>query len=269
MTSSVETQTTGSAQARHQLHHPLVALLDHRVAEGDPCSRTRYHLKNYSIGSLAVEVASRHSVRFLLRYLLLVVCLTYDQIGGGMFDTGPQFVFNVGGGPGFRVHQFGGARPRRRPREANGTAEESQPSGLSALSNLLPLLILFILPLLSSLFSSGSSTPTGPSFRFDSPAPPYTLHRTTHKLKIDYFVNPKDVVDYTARKMNDLDNRAEGSYVQKLRYECELEVQGRDRMMQEAQGWFFQNVDRMREARNLDLRSCRRLGELGQHRNSY
>lgn len=186
-----------------------------------------------------------------------------------MFDTGPQFVFNVGGGPGFRVHQFGGARPRRRPREANGAAEESQPSGLSALSNLLPLLILFILPLLSSLFSSGSSTPTGPSFRFDSPAPPYTLHRTSRKLKIDYFVNPTDVVDYSARKMNDLDNRAEGSYVQRLRYECELEVQGRDRMMQEAQGWFFQDVDRMREARNLDLRSCSRLTELGQHRNSY
>ena len=36
-----------------------------------------------------------------------------------MFDGGPQFVFNMGGGPGFRVHQFGGDRPRRRPREAN------------------------------------------------------------------------------------------------------------------------------------------------------
>lgn len=186
-----------------------------------------------------------------------------------MFDTGSQFVFNLGGGPGFRVHQFGGGQPRRRPREANATAEESQSSGLSALSNLLPLLILFILPLLSSLFSSGSSIPAGPSFRFDSPVPPHTLHRTSSKLKVDYFVNPKDVVDYTARKMNDLDNRAETSYVQKLKYECELETQGRDRMMQEAQGWFFQDVDRMREARNLDLRSCRRLSELGQQRHAY
>ncbi|KAA6410508.1 MAG: hypothetical protein FRX48_05930 [Lasallia pustulata] len=193
----------------------------------------------------------------------------FTPFGGGMFDTGPQFVFNLGGGPGFRVHQFGGGQPRRRPREANGTAEESPPSGLSALSSLLPLLILFILPLLSSLFSSGSSTTAGPSFRFDSPLPPHTLHRMSSKLKVDYFVNPQDVVDYTARKMNDLDNRAETSYVQKLRYECELETQGRDRMMQEAQGWFFQDVDRMREARNLDLRSCRRLSELGQRRNSY
>lgn len=269
-TSSVETLTTGLDLARHQLHHHLVALLDRRVAEGDPCSRTRYHLKNYSIGSLAVEVevVSPHSVGFQLQILAFLVSLAYEQTGGGMFDTGPQFVFNLGGGPGFRVHQFGGGRPRRRPRETNGTDEESQRSGLSALSNLLPLLILFILPLLSSLFSSGS-TAAGPKFHFDSPEPPYTLHRTSAKLKVDYFVNPKDVVDLTPRKMNDLDNRADATYVQKLKYECELEVQGRDRMMQEAQGWFFQDVDRMREARNLDLRSCRRLSELGQHRNSY
>ncbi|MCJ1303749.1 hypothetical protein MMC08_006559 [Hypocenomyce scalaris] len=189
--------------------------------------------------------------------------------GGGMFDTGPQFVFNLGGGPGFRVHQFGGGRPRRRPRDANGTAEESQGSGFSALSSLLPLLILFILPLLSSLFSSSSSTPAGPSFRFDSPVPPHTMHRTTSRLKVDYFYNPDEVVDYTARKMNQLDQRAEIDYVAQLRYGCELETQGRDRMMQEAQGWFFQDVDRMREARSLDLRSCRRLNELGVPRTVY
>ncbi|KAG9555894.1 DUF1977-domain-containing protein, partial [Aureobasidium melanogenum] len=37
--------------------------------------------------------------------------------GGGLFD-GPGFVFNLGGGPGVRVHQFGGGAPRRRPQAA-------------------------------------------------------------------------------------------------------------------------------------------------------
>ena len=268
-TSSGATQITGLDQAQRQHPRLSVALLDHQAAEGDPCSRTRYHQKSYLTGSLAAEGALHHSVRLFITMLDSYVSLTYAHIGGGMFDTGPQFVFNLGGGPGFRVHQFGGGRPRRRPREANGTAEESQGSGFSALSSLLPLLILFILPLLSSLFSSSSSTPAGPSFRFDSPVPPHTMHRTTSRLKVDYFYNPNEVVDYTARKMNQLDQRAEIDYVAQLRYGCELETQGRDRMMQEAQGWFFQDVDRMREARSLELRSCRRLNELGVSRNVY
>ena len=179
-----------------------------------------------------------------------------------MFDGGPQFVFNMGGGPGFRVHQFGGNRPRRRPREANGNSDEVPQSTTSILTNLLPLLILFVLPLLSSLFSSSSSESSGPMFRFDGPSPPFTAQRTTPRLKVNYYVNPNDILDLTNRKLNQLNERAEATYVSQLQYECEIETQGRNRIIHEAQGWFFQDVDRMREARNMDLRSCRRLDEL-------
>ena len=179
-----------------------------------------------------------------------------------MFDSGPQFVFNLGGGPGIRVHQFGGRQPRRRPREANGNGEERPQSATSVLTNLLPLLILFILPLLSSIFSSGSSEPAGPTFHFEAPSPPHTLHRRTPRLKVDYYLNPNDVIDYSNRKMSQLDQRAEVNYVSQLQYECEVESQRRNRMIHDAQGWFFQDVDKMREAMGLELRSCRRLDEL-------
>lgn len=66
----------------------------------------------------------------------------------GCYLGGPQFVFNMGGGPGFRVHQFGGPRPRRRPREASAQAEAA-PSGWATFQSLLPLILLFVLPLLS------------------------------------------------------------------------------------------------------------------------
>ena len=178
-----------------------------------------------------------------------------------MFGGGPQFVYNFGA-PGFRVHQFEGGGPRRRPRAANRESDEPPPTGLSFLTNLLPLLILFVLPLLSSIFS-GDSTPSGPAFRFESPAPPYTLHRTTSNMKVDYYLNPRDVADYNKSKWSQLDKQAEVHYVQKLRSECDYQTETRNRMMQDAQGWFFQDVDRMREARNLDLKSCRRLRELG------
>ena len=176
-----------------------------------------------------------------------------------MFNTGPQFVFNLGGGPGFRVHQFGGGRPRRRPAEANAP-QERPPNTMAFLSNLLPLLILFILPLLSSLFSS--SMPTGPSIHF-SPGPPNTMHRVSQQWNIDYYLNPTDVADYNSRKMRDLDKTAEQQYISTLQYECQIETRNRNRMVEDAQGWFLQDVNKMREARNYDRRSCRRLESMG------
>lgn len=178
-----------------------------------------------------------------------------------MFDSGPQFVFNMGGGPGVRVHQFGGARPRRRPQEANQQSEEQAArSGLASLSNLLPLLLLFILPLLSSLFSSAA--PSGPSFRFDAAVPPHTLQRETPKFNIPFFVDPSELDDYSPRKLHQLDQKAEVEYVSQLRHECEQEVHARDRIVQDAQGWFFPDVEKMKEARSLELRNCKRLETL-------
>ncbi|KAI9815059.1 MAG: hypothetical protein M1827_002902 [Pycnora praestabilis] len=188
--------------------------------------------------------------------------------GGGMFDTGPQFVFNLGGGPGLRVHQFGGGRPRRRPRDPNAP-EEPPPSLTSTLSSLLPLLILFVLPLLSSIFSGSGTSSSGPTIRFDSPVPPHTLQRMTPRYKVEYYINPTDVEDYSNRKLSQLDQKAEVNYIGKLRGECEIELDGRQRMMQEAQGWFVQDTEKMNRARNLDLRSCRRLDEMRIGRSAY
>ena len=175
-----------------------------------------------------------------------------------MFDGGSQFVFNMGGGPGFRVHQFGGGRPRRRPREANGQNDDRPQGAMAALANLLPLLVLFVLPLLSSLFSS---MPSGPSVHFQS-GPPNDMHRTTARLKVDYWVNSQDVRDYSNRKMNELDRKAENQYVTNLQYECQMETRTRNKMYEDAQGWFFVDENKMREARRYDMRACRRLESL-------
>lgn len=129
------------------------------------------------------------------------------------------------------------------------------------LRGLIPLILLFIFPLLSSLFS-GSTTPTGPSYRFDAAVPPHTLQRTTPKLHVNYFVNPRDVEDYSARSFRQLDHRVEVDYVTKLRYECENEVNAQDRLVQEAQGWFFSDVEKIKAARAMELKSCRRLESL-------
>lgn len=166
----------------------------------------------------------------------------------------------MGGGPGFRVHQFGGPRPRRRPREAASDADIPSPWAL--FQTLLPLILLFVLPLLSSFFSESSGVSSGPSYRFDAAVPPHTMHRTTPKLNIDYFIIPADIADYSSRKLGQLDKRVEVEYVSKLRYECQSEVNMRERMIQDAQGWFFPDIEKMKAARSLELKSCQRLESL-------
>jgi hypothetical protein len=238
----------------HSVASALEGSLDRTRAEG-LCLKKRFPQRNYSIAFLTgvSGVVSALSVKLPFQTRLW---------GDANFvPAGPQFVFNMGGGPGLRVHQFGGPRPRRRPREANGQSEPA-PSGWASLQQLLPILLLFILPLLSSLFSSTTSTSSGPYFRFETPVPPYTMQRTTPRLKINYFVNPVDVEDFSTRKFNQLDQRAEVDYVTRLRYDCDSEAQIRDRMVQEAQGWFFPDAEKLKEARSMELKSCRRLNAL-------
>ncbi|KAJ6179360.1 Heat shock protein DnaJ [Penicillium mononematosum] len=173
----------------------------------------------------------------------------FGGMGGGGFG-GPQFVFNMGGGPGFRVHQFGGQAPRRRPRPA-ATEQEAQLDARSFLRQLLPLIILFILPLLSSLFS-GPSTSSGPSYRFDTPSPRiHSAARLRNLISITF-----------ARNFRELDTRVEVEYVRTLRNECDAEAHERERRLQEAQGWLFPDVEKMKKARAMEMPSCRRLDQL-------
>lgn len=171
---------------------------------------------------------------------------------------GQGFVFNMGGGPGFRVHTMGGGMPRRRPAGA-GQAEHQRPTGIAAFTQLLPLLLLFILPLLSSLFS-GSDTPM--AMRFDGPVKPHTMHRVTPEYKVDYFINPVDVDGWTDKKFKALDKKAEIDYVADLRYRCDLEAQRKRNEIQDATGFFFTDEARLQAARRMQLPHCEKLDSM-------
>ncbi|KAF2872613.1 hypothetical protein BDV95DRAFT_570194 [Massariosphaeria phaeospora] len=185
--------------------------------------------------------------------------------GGGIFDTGPGFAFNLGGGgPGIRVHQFGGGRPRRRPGTAQPPGTEQQAPNLSsAISSLLPLLLLFVLPLLSGIFNGDSSGAKGPSLVFEAARPPNTLQHISSGLKIPYWVDPHEVADYSARKWRKLDEVAENRYVHHVHQLCERERGEQQRMKDESFGWFSQDEEKLKRARNLPMKNCKRLRELG------
>lgn len=179
--------------------------------------------------------------------------------GGGPFGNmgGPGFVFNMGGGPGIRVHQFGGNRPRRRPH--NHEQQQQQPTGIyQALQGLLPLVLLFILPILSNLFG-GDAAPRGPTMRFDAPVPPHTQHHTSSRLNIPYWVNPSEVKEFTPKKWKELDKTAEGKYIGHLSAECEWEQQQRQRLANEAMGFFFTDQVKLERAQKMEMTSCKKL----------
>ena len=131
---------------------------------------------------------------------------------------------------------------------------------------ILPLLIVFIgLPILSGIFG-GESNSNGPAMRFDAAEPPLTVPRHSHGYKKEYWVNPKEVVDFTPRMLANLDQKADVRYVQDLKYKCALEEDARRNMIQDAQGWFFPDMEKLNKAHKLPLDNCNKLGELGARR---
>ncbi|KAJ4306782.1 hypothetical protein N0V88_000149 [Collariella sp. IMI 366227] len=175
------------------------------------------------------------------------------------FDTGPQFVFNFGGGPNVRVHQFGGARPRARPRNPG---QEEPASTWGTIIGLLPIFILLFWPIISSIFSGlAGSAPATPSMAFDAPNPPhYTMERTMPRLKVKYYLNPVDVQSYSDSKLYSLDKKAEIILVQQLRLKCESEQNHKLQLQQAAQGWFRPDPEKMEVANAFDMPASLRPG---------
>ncbi|KAK0634581.1 DnaJ domain-containing protein [Bombardia bombarda] len=179
---------------------------------------------------------------------------------GGFGDNGPQFVFNFGGGPGVRVHQFGGARPRTRPR--NPGQQEEETSMFSTVMGLLPIILLFIFPLLSSIFSGITSEPAIPNMSFEAPDGPYTVPRAMPVSGVKYFLTPEDARSLTANKAYTLDKQAENLYRQGLSVACENQRAHQQRLAEAAQGWFYQDPQKMEVARSYKTPACEKLTSL-------
>lgn len=166
-------------------------------------------------------------------------------------------MFNFGGGPGIRVHQFGGARPQRRPRNAQNGQEEEQGGGIQNLIGMLPILLFFIIPLLTSLFG-GDTGPGTPNMTFDAAQAPYTHERSTPDYGIKYFVRPQDIKQYSSRELNNLDRVAEQTALRKIRNECDRETVTQRNMREDAQGWFSRDEALMAKANAMEMPHCKR-----------
>ncbi|KAK9456436.1 DnaJ domain-containing protein [Dipodascopsis uninucleata] len=198
----------------------------------------------------------------------------FNMFFGGGGGQAFQASFGGFGGPGVRIHSFGGnpfssfAQAGRMPRQPPG----QQPSNndflsLRSLIQLFPLILLFIFPLLSSLFDSSSSS--GDNFwrqqtKFEfTPSPPYTAERFTPRYHVPYYLNPKDIDTLNNHKLVQLDHRVETSYIRGLQNKCDIEYDRRQRKLDESQGWFFVDQEKYQQALKMKMDSCDKLKTMG------
>jgi len=91
-----------------------------------------------------------------------------------------------------------------------------------------------------------------------------TQQHISARLRVPYYVRPADVAGYTsAGAWKDLDRAAEQRLLGTLQRECDSEVQMRDRLYNDAQGWFFVDQAKLELAERMEMRSCRRLQSFG------
>ena len=129
------------------------------------------------------------------------------------------------------------------------------------LKNLLPLILLFILPILSSIFSPSDTMPSGPEVRY-APEPPYTVQRTTPNYSFDFYVSQQDIDDYTPKILKQLARSVERKKINELQLQCQGERQQKARLINQAQGWFLPDTEKLREAHRLEMRHCEQLSSL-------
>lgn len=85
----------------------------------------------------------------------------------------------------------------------------------------------------------------------------------TPRYQVNYYLNPAAVDGYSDRKLRQLDQAAEVKYINTLKYECQVEHSDRNRLLEEAHGWFSTDEAKLREARSMPMSSCNRLNAMG------
>lgn len=199
---------------------------------------------------------------------------------GGGFSNGSSF--GGFGGPGIRVHTFGGGSPfstfttgtggpsgaqaRARAARASGNHNNTQDDAFSLhnLIQLLPLLLLFGMPLLLNLLGdssdSGYST-TRPGVHFKE-SPPFIMKRSTPQYHVTYYVNPSEVSSLSDSRLRRLDRQAENSFIKITQNNCYQEYEQKQQKIADSRGWFSVDQEAYDQAMSMTTPSCDILDNL-------
>jgi len=98
---------------------------------------------------------------------------------------------------------------------------------------------------------------------FEQPKHPHTKERVSSRLKVHYYVDPREVHEYNPKKWRQLDETAERQYVHMVSVRCQQEEYQQRKAMEEAQGWFYVDQDAMERARRMEMKYCQKMRKMG------
>lgn len=213
---------------------------------------------------------------------------------GGMGGNGFTFQFGGNGFPnnGFYYSNAAGMNARRRAAQqqqqqrnrragANGAggngARDSELPWSQYIIQFLPLIIIIVSILLNSLGGGSNSSNSYnrnvrefhgrvPSFKLE-PTNDLNVQRSTPNFNVNYYISEKTMDDFNGRKNSEkelkgLDKYVEGQYVEGLNINCLRERHKKEQMIEQAQGIFFSDWDKIAEANRMEMPNCERLSEL-------
>ncbi|CAK7902854.1 hypothetical protein CAAN1_18S00716 [[Candida] anglica] len=193
-----------------------------------------------------------------------------DDLFNMFFGGGQGQTFSFGGN-GFTFQNFGGGdhpffqtnmhQRRAQPRARQGRTQQAEEEGMSSLlGQILPLLLMLCIPILSAVFSNGNARP---EYSFVS-TKEFTTPRYTPNHNIPFYVSN----DFTkkqkrsASELRNFDSKVENVYIQERRSKCSKEQIMKNELIEEAQGWFYTDQEKLDRAQNMPMPNCRALRKM-------
>lgn len=183
----------------------------------------------------------------------------FNMFFGGQTRGAQTFTF---GNNGF-TFQTNGAHPffanTQGTRRARPQQTQEDNSLFNSLKQLLPILLFLFIPLLSSFFSE-SSTQDYSFVKTKS----YNVERQTPRYKIPYFVNDKFITkkNLSDKQLRNFDSKIESIFIQEKRSKCSKEQILKNEMMDDAQGWFFTDFEKLKRAESMPMPNCQILRQM-------
>lgn len=209
---------------------------------------------------------------------------------GGMGNNGFSFQFGGNGFPnnGYYYSNAGmnnrrrAAQQQQQQRRRNGNNNNNNGSNQpwsQYLIQFLPLIIILISVIINSLSDNSNSNTDGyrnvrefsgriPKFSFE-PTENINVERSTPLYNINYYIEQKTFDNFNGRKnpekeLKGLDKFVETQYIDRLSLSCLREKRYKDGLIQQAQGIFFNDWDKIKEANEMPMPNCERLEILQQ-----
>lgn len=187
--------------------------------------------------------------------------------GNGATGAGPNPQTFSFGNNGFTFQSFGGpggpgfsTRPRQRTRpNPSANRPQEDPGLLTTFKQLLPLLLFILVPLLSSLFSESNV----PDYSFYKTRE-FNTQRSTPSYNIPFYVSEKflNKKKLSVQQLRNFDSKVENLYIQDKRSKCSREQIMKNDLIDDAQGWFSTNQQKLKKAQNLPMPNCEALRNL-------